>query len=242
MTFLDAPSAHGSPAAGDRLARSLHGFGPIGVLAVVIIFFAGSVSVPIAGQRVLIPFGGLLVLAWTRLTGTPWREIGFVRPESWSRSLAVGVGFGIAFKLLMKSIVMPLLGADPINHAYHFLTGNRPALLAMIISVIFSAGFGEETFFRGFLFERLGKLLGPRAWTKPVTVALTSILFGLAHYADQGLAGAQQAMIVGVVFGTIYAKTGRLWMLMCAHAAFDLTALSIIYWDLETAVARLIFR
>lgn len=28
---------------------------------------------------------------------------------------------------------------------------------------------------------------------------------------------------------------------MIAHAAFDLTALAIIYWDLETAVAHLIF-
>lgn len=28
---------------------------------------------------------------------------------------------------------------------------------------------------------------------------------------------------------------------MIAHAAFDLTALAIISWDLETAVAHLIF-
>jgi hypothetical protein len=31
-------------------------------------------------------------------------------------------------------------------------------------------------------------------------------------------------------------------MLMTAHTAFDLTALAIIYWDLETDVARLVFR
>ena len=35
--------------------------------------------------------------------------------------------------------------------------------------------------------------------------------------------------IVGLVFGTIFAVTGRLWMLMCAHAAFDLAALAMIY-------------
>jgi hypothetical protein len=29
---------------------------------------------------------------------------------------------------------------------------------------------------------------------------------------------------------------------MIAHAAFDLTALAIIYWDLETAVAHFIFK
>ena len=51
----------------------------------------------------------------------------------------------------------------------------------------------------------------------------------------------QQATIVGLVFGTIFAITGRIWMLIFAHAAFDLTALALIYWDLETAVAHLIF-
>jgi hypothetical protein len=29
---------------------------------------------------------------------------------------------------------------------------------------------------------------------------------------------------------------------MVAHAAFDLTALAIIYWNLETKVAHLVFR
>ena len=66
--------------------------------------------------------------------------------------------------------------------------------------------------------------------------------FGLAHYANQGLAGTEQATITGLVFGTIFALTGRIWMLMVAHAAFDLTALAIIYWELESRVAHIIFR
>ncbi len=45
-----------------------------------------------------------------------------------------------------------------------------------------------------------------------------------------------------LVFGTIFAVTGRIWMLMIAHAAFDLTALWIIYWDLETKVAHFFFK
>lgn len=31
-------------------------------------------------------------------------------------------------------------------------------------------------------------------------------------------------------------------MLMLAHAAFDLAALAIIYWNLETYVAHVVFR
>ena len=40
------------------------------------------------------------------------------------------------------------------------------------------------------------------------------------------------------VLRTIFAVTGRIWMLMFAHAAFDLTPLAIIYWNLKSAVAH----
>lgn len=191
---------------------------------------------------VFLPFSAILVLLWTWRSRTPWREIGYVRPTSWIRSAAVGITLGIGLKFLMKAIVMPILGADPINQAYHYLAGNRAALPGMLYAVILGAGFGEETVFRGYLFERFGKLVGPGPWAKTLIVLLTAGWFGAIHYPVQGLAGAEQATIVGLVFGTIFALKGRLWMLMCAHAAFDLTAVAIIYWSLESDVAHLIFR
>ncbi len=219
---------------GDRFAAGLRGFGPLGILAVLVILLTGNY--PFA------PLGAILVLVWVRLSRTPWREIGYVRPKSWPVTVAVGIAFGIAFKFLMKAIVMPLLGADPINQAYHYLAGNRAALPGAVYAMIVGAGFGEETVFRGYMFERFGKLFGSGVWAKTSTVLLTAILFGLGHYSVQGLAGAEQATIVGLVFGTIMAVTGRIWMLMCAHAAFDLTALAMIYWNLESDVAHLVFK
>ena len=82
----------------------------------------------------------------------------------------------------------------------------------------------------------------PRVPAKAAIVVITSALFGAAHYAEQGVPGVQQATIVGLVYGTIFAITGRIWMLMAAHAAFDLAALAIIYFDLETRVAHFFFR
>ncbi|HEX5725579.1 MAG TPA: CPBP family intramembrane glutamic endopeptidase [Longimicrobiaceae bacterium] len=223
----------GALPAGDRFAGELRGFGPIGILAMLVV---------LAANLVVVPLSALLVLAWAKRSRTPWRDIGYVRPRSWIGGLAVGIVFGAALKLLMKAVVMPLLGADPINQAYHYLAGNTAALPGMLFAVIVGAGWGEETVFRGFLFERLGRLLGPGAGARAAIVLLTSAWFGLAHYPVQGLAGAEQAAIVGLVFGTIFAVTGGLWMLMCAHAAFDITALAIIYWDLETYVAHLVFQ
>ena len=107
---------------------------------------------------------------------------------------------------------------------------------------MFVAGFSEETVFRGYLFGRLGKLFGPRPATKATIVVITTAAFAALHYAYQGLAGVEQASITGLVFGTTCALTGRLYTLMVAHAAFDLTALGFIYLGLEPAVANLIFK
>jgi membrane protease YdiL (CAAX protease family) len=222
----------GVPPPHDRFASELRGFRALGILAVLVIA---------AGQLVA-PLSAVLVLVWTWLSRTPWREIGYVRPRSWIRSVIVGVAFGITLKFLMKALVMPLFGANPINQVYHYLSGNRAALPAAVLTMIVVAGFGEETVFRGYMFERLGKLLGRTPAARAVTVFVTAALFGSLHYFDQGLAGAQQAIITGLVFGTVFAVTGRIWMLMCAHAAFDLTAVALIYWNLESTVAHLIFK
>lgn len=220
-----APDPEGSVAA-------LRGFGPTGILAVLVIT---------AGNLIVVPLSAILVLVWAKLSRTPWREIGYVRPRSWAATLAIGIGLGVASKFLMKMIVMPLLGADPVNQRYHYLAGNRQAALLFIYAVTIGAGFGEETYFRGFLFERLGKLLGSKLGAKVLTVVLTSAFFGSLHY-DQGLAGIQQATIVGLMFGTIFAATGKIWLLIFAHAAFDLAALAMIYWNVESAVAHFIFK
>ena len=120
-------------------ARLRARFGPVGILAVLVI---------LAGNFLFLPLSAILVLVWARLSRTPWRELGYVRPKSWVLAVAIGIGFGVALKLVMKAIVMPLLGAPPINEAYHFLAGNTGALPGMILALIVAgAGFGEETLF-----------------------------------------------------------------------------------------------
>ena len=209
------------------MPAALRGFGPLG-LAAILAILAGNLFFP--------PLSALLVLVWAYASETPWHELGFVRPRSWTRSIAIGVGFGAAYKLILKAIVMPLLGAPPINARYHFLAGNAAALPGMLYAVIIGAGFGEETVFRGYMFERLGKLLGTSPRAKIAIVVITMILFAAAHYADQAIPGVEQAVFTGLAFGGIYAVTGELFMLMVAHATFDLVALALIYWNLEAKV------
>jgi len=183
----------------------------------------------------------LLILGWAHFTHKPWRELGFVRPRSWAATIASGVGFGILLKLGMKVLVMPLLGAPSFNAAYHFIAGNPSALLEMIFVSIVIAGFGEELIYRGYLFERLGKVLGHGAVARIATVVLTSALFAAMHLPDQGRFGAEQALLTGLVSGTIFMRTKSIWLPMIMHAAFDVTAVVIIYMNLEASVAHLVF-
>jgi membrane protease YdiL (CAAX protease family) len=215
------------------LARSLRGFGPLGVLSALVILLVGNF--PFA------PMGALLALLWRRLSRTPWREIGYVRPESWATTAVIGIAFGIALKLVLKTIVMPLLGAPAVNDAYHYLVGNRAALPGAIYLMLVGGGFGEETVYRGFLFERLGKLLGSHGGARVAIVLLSSALFSLAHFSTQGLAGSEQALFTGLSFGTMMATQRRIWLPMFAHASYDLASLALIYLGLEEPIAHLVF-
>ena len=222
-----------SPGEQRSFAARLRGFGPVGLLGIAII---------LAGAMVNGLVSATLVVLWMVLSNTPWREIGYVRPENYAATVAGGVAFGAALKLLLKAVVMPLLGANPVNRSYHFLAHNSTALPGFLLLVVVSAGWGEETFWRGYLFERLERMLGSGAATKITAVLLTSVLFGMAHYQGQGRDGVVQAIITGLTFGSIFAYTERLVFVMIAHAAFDVVAVLIIYFDVETHIAHLVFR
>lgn len=208
------------------------GFGPLGLLAILAIM-AGSVAGPL--------MSAFLVLVWARISHTPMRALGFTEPRGRIVTVALGTLFGIAFKLGMKALVMPLLGAPAINARYHDLAGNPQALPGMLATVLISAGFAEEAFYRGYLFERLGKLFGRSKAALAATVLLSATVFALAHYRDQGLPGVEQAAVTGLVFGGIFAWRRSLWPVIVAHAAFDLTAVALIYWGWEAPVAHLVF-
>src|SRR5262249_47247856 len=104
------------------------------------------------------------------------------------------------------------------------------------------AGFAEELFFRGYLFERSARLFGKGAIATTLTLVIVTLLFGAAHW-QMGWAGMVNAGITGFVAGLVFLVTGRnLWIPVALHAAFDPTAGAIIYLNLETPIAHLVFK
>lgn len=213
----------------NRVAQSLRGFGPIGIAFVILVLLVGPL------------LGASLVLVWAWRTRLPWRELGFARPRSWVLTIVGGIIAGVALKLLMKAVVMPLLGAPPVNPAYSYLNGNTAALPGFLANVIITAGIGEEILWRGFLFERFRSRFGTSRRANVLAVVITSTLFGLAHYMSQHWMGVQQAFIVGLIFGSYFVMKRRIVPLMIAHAAFDIFAVLIVYYGMEERVAHALF-
>jgi len=92
------------------------------------------------------------------------------------------------------------------------------------VLVSFTAGFCEETAFRGYLMTRLrlvGKLKG---WVIPVVVS--SLTFGACH-AYQGIPGLIVITVYGALFALLYIRTGRIWPCIIAHFFQDFSALFI---------------
>jgi membrane protease YdiL (CAAX protease family) len=157
-------------------------------------------------------------------------------------TIVAGVAVGVLFKLATKALLMPFLGAPAVNAPYHYLAGNPEALLGVVATILISAAFCEEVLFRGCLFERLGKLLGDGRGARVATVLISTALFASAHFPDQRLPGVELAVMTGLVFGGIFAWRRQLWFLMVVHAAFDLTAVALIYGSWEESIAHLFFR
>jgi len=225
-TPLPLPASHG-------FKTKLRGGGWIGFL---VLLFVLAVTY-CCGPRV----GAPVVLLWAWWTGLPWRDLGFRRPKSWALVIVGGIVAGVASKLLMKTVVMPLLGAPDLNPTYQWLVHNTAKLPGMLFTVVVFAGFCEEVIARGFLFERLGRLIGTSRIALAATILITSALFGAAHYPDQHWMGVEQAFILALVDGLIFAITRQLWFLIVMHAAFDIAATLIIYFGLETRFAHFFF-
>ena len=83
MSDEQAPDNPPPSVTDDAFAASLRGFGPTGIIAILVILFAGNYA--------YIPFGALMVLLWVRRSHTPWRAIGYVLPGSWILTVLAGI-------------------------------------------------------------------------------------------------------------------------------------------------------
>ncbi len=200
-------------------------------LVVALLIADGYDLVPLSNT----PF--LLVLGWVslRLRGLRFRNVGFARPASWPRALALGTVAGLVMEILALLVTEPLIarlvGRHPDLSDFRPLVGNL-AMLGMLLLLNWTiAAIGEELAHRGYVMNRLADLgYGSRAaWI--VSLLVSSALFGWAHNEGQGVAGLLQEGWNGLLLGLLYLGTRRnLVVPIVAHGVANTLAFVLIYF------------
>lgn len=91
--------------------------------------------------------------------------------------------------------------------------------IPVLLAVAFANGWAEEIIVVAFLMTRLRQLR-----LTPVTVLVaSSVLRGLYHLY-QGFGAGLGNIVMGLVFGYVWQRTGRLWPLVVAHGVIDAVA------------------
>jgi len=190
-----------------------------------------------AGERIATPGGThtplfiAAALAATALAGLalwPWRRpkggpVG--GPLPWRESLAIAAFAGLFAQALPWVATRLGLPLDPSNaEPLMALLAQKPWLAVLL--VVGLAPVAEELFFRGVLLRRFA--LAGRPW---LGLWCTAGLFALAHelVADgpllPRLATIGLYLALGLVFGGVYLRTGRLAAAVAAHAVANAIAL-----------------
>src|SRR5438045_3039014 len=101
--MTDAVSASEMTPPGFR--HSLRGFGPLGIIAFLVV---------LAGALVFMPIAAALILLWVWLSKTSLADVGLARPKNWIAGAVIGIALGVTLKFALKAVVLPLLAAPPV--------------------------------------------------------------------------------------------------------------------------------
>ncbi|MBI3215510.1 MAG: CPBP family intramembrane metalloprotease [Mycobacterium sp.] len=91
--------------------------------------------------------------------------------------------------------------------------------IPVLVLAAFANAWAEEVIVVGYLLTRLQQLQ-----MRPSRALLTSSLLRGAYHLYQGFGAGLGNLAMGVVFGTVWRRTGRLWPLIIAHGIIDTVA------------------
>ena len=133
--------------------------------------------------------------------------------EAAPAELAAGLALG---GVMFGAVMAVLMATDLYTIDWH---GSAPAWRAGGLAL--QSAMIEEVLVRGILFRLLWRAFGPA-----VALAASAALFGLGHAFNPGATFVSTlciALEAGVMLGAFYALTGRLWVSIGVHAAWNFT-------------------
>jgi len=139
------------------------------------------------------------------------------RETLWGLGLFAGVW---ALTIAVQVVAQLAFGFD-----MHAAMGRYPKVGNLGMQVVFVAsavnGVFEELFVAGYVITVLRQLRG--VWT----AVNVSTALRMLYHLYQGPLGLITVVPMGLLFGHVYARTGRLWPLMLAHVLLDIVGLAL---------------
>lgn len=176
-----------------------------------------TVADVVLSQGILLFLMGVVPFTWvvaTRLGGLHG-AMHYLRLERPAASLSLGFGLGVAclLGLWAASYALEASGYTPAPSArLEEVTSLMTWPLALFVAA--GAAFGEEVFFRGLLQRRLG------LWGQ-------AVLFGAVHANYGTVLQVAVPFALGLLFGYVIQRGGRLWVVIAAHFTFNFLQLAI---------------
>jgi membrane protease YdiL (CAAX protease family) len=165
-----------------------------------------------------------------RRNGERWADLGLRRPRRWwIVPLLAVAGFVLlaALSMFMMRVLLPALAAEMRQpRPTPTMQSDFPEYLFWAFAVAWgSAAFGEELIARGFILDRIAKVIGSSSSAAMVAaILLQAALFGSFHL-HQGIAGALMTGAAGLVLGLVWLAGGRnLWACFLLHGLVDFLA------------------
>ncbi len=119
---------------------------------------------------------------------------------------------GNLFGNLVNSVISDLLGVSITDPVEALVLGDIPMPAIFVLTVLL-APFFEELFFRKLLIDRMN------VYGQGTAIIATAVMFGLFH---GNLSQFFYAMALGLVFGYVYVKTGKLRYSVFMHMIINL--------------------
>jgi uncharacterized protein len=169
------------------------------------------------GSNALLASG--LLLSWFFLRvgdGRPFCQLGLCPAPGWFEQALVGVALGL---VLQAAMVAMLFATGSLHYTTGTLHGAHSWLkLLGDVWLLAAAATYEEIAFRGYALQMLMKSVGT-----PVAMALTSVVFGLAHWANPAHSGISivNTMLAGLMLAIPYVRTRSMWTQCSLHWAWN---------------------
>jgi len=181
------------------------------------------------GMLIALLIGTILIqwLMFLLLYVSTWRENTLLAGLGFKRLRTVDWAWAISFLLVSMLLLSGLawflakIGLPMPGEISNLIPEDTFGRVIWVL-VSFTAGFCEETAFRGYLMTRLRLIFKTKSWLIPAIVS--SVVFGACH-AYQGWPGFIVITVYGFLFAGLYIRTGTIWPGIIAHTFQDLLAL-----------------